>query len=93
MLIYGKKNLAKEDEESKFINTLVITTALVHDSQATEDLLNKNDGDQELFADSAYKGETQEEIRENLLEAIEVWFEAGEADTVEKGSQIMELAI
>ena len=61
MLIYGKKNLAKEDEESKFINTLVITTALVHDSQATEDLLNKNDGDQELFADSAYTGETQEE--------------------------------
>jgi hypothetical protein len=29
----------------------------------------------------------------NLLEAIEVWFEAGEADTDEKGSQIMELAI
>jgi predicted RNase H-like HicB family nuclease len=39
------------------------------------------------------QGETQEEIRENLLEAIEVWFEVGEADTVEKGSQIMELAI
>jgi predicted RNase H-like HicB family nuclease len=39
------------------------------------------------------QGETQEEIRVNLLEAIEVWFEAGEADTVKKGSQIMELAI
>jgi predicted RNase H-like HicB family nuclease len=39
------------------------------------------------------QGETQEEIRVNLLEAIEVWFEAGEADTDEKGSQIMELAI
>jgi len=39
------------------------------------------------------QGETQEEIRENLLEAIEVWFEAGEADTDEKESQIMELAI
>ena len=39
------------------------------------------------------QGETQEEIRENLLEAIEVWFEAGDVDTDEKESQIMELAI
>jgi predicted RNase H-like HicB family nuclease len=40
------------------------------------------------------QGETQEEIRENLLEAIEVWFEAGEvAEGDEKESQIMELAI
>ena len=40
------------------------------------------------------QGETQEEIRENLLEAIEVWFEAGEvAKGDEKESQIMELAI
>ena len=38
--------------------------------------------------------ETREEIRENLLEAIEVWFEAGEvAEGDEKESQIMELAI
>ena len=40
------------------------------------------------------QGETREEIRENLLEAIEVWFEAGEvAKGDEKESQIMELAI
>lgn len=39
------------------------------------------------------QGETREEIRENLLEAIEVWFEAGDVDTNEKESQIMELAI
>ena len=40
------------------------------------------------------QGETQEEIRETLLEAIEVWFEAGEvAEGDEKESQIMELAI
>jgi len=40
------------------------------------------------------QGETQDEIRENLLEAIEVWFEAGEvAEGDEKESQIMELAI
>ncbi len=39
------------------------------------------------------QGETREEIRENLLEAIELWLEAGEADVVEKEAQIMELAI
>jgi predicted RNase H-like HicB family nuclease len=40
------------------------------------------------------QGETREEIRENLLEAIEVWFEAGEvAEGDERESQIMELAI
>ena len=40
------------------------------------------------------QGETREEIRENLLEAIEVWFEAGEVtEGYEKESQIMELAI
>jgi predicted RNase H-like HicB family nuclease len=40
------------------------------------------------------QGETREEIRENLLEAIEVWFETGEvAEGDEKESQIMELAI
>jgi predicted RNase H-like HicB family nuclease len=30
------------------------------------------------------QGETKEEIRENLLEAIEVWFEAGDAETAGK---------
>ena len=40
------------------------------------------------------QGETREQIRENLLEAIEVWFEAGQvAEGDEKESQIMELAI
>ena len=40
------------------------------------------------------QGETQEEIRENLLEAIEVWFEAGEmANESESGSQVLALAI
>ena len=30
------------------------------------------------------QGETQEEIRVNLLEAIEVWFEAGDTQTAGK---------
>ena len=40
------------------------------------------------------QGETNEEIRENLLEAIELWFESGEvAGESESGSQVLELAI
>jgi predicted RNase H-like HicB family nuclease len=40
------------------------------------------------------QGETTDQIRENLLEAIELWFEAGEpADESESGSQVLELAI
>ena len=40
------------------------------------------------------QGETREEIRGNLLEAIELRFEAGEmASESESGSQVLELAI
>jgi predicted RNase H-like HicB family nuclease len=40
------------------------------------------------------QGETIEEIQQNLLEAIELWFEAGEvAEESESGSQVLELAI
>lgn len=59
---YGYKNHAKVDSKSKFINTFVVTSASVHDSQAIENLLTEKDKDQELYADSAYTGENQEEI-------------------------------
>jgi IS5 family transposase len=59
---YGYKNHAKVDTKSKFINTFVVTSASVHDSQATNDLLNPSDEGQELYADSAYTGENQEKI-------------------------------
>jgi predicted RNase H-like HicB family nuclease len=40
------------------------------------------------------QGETKEEIQQNLLEAIELWFEAGEvAEESESGSQVLEFAI
>jgi predicted RNase H-like HicB family nuclease len=40
------------------------------------------------------QGETKEEIQQNLLEAIELWFEAGDvAEESESGSQVLELAI
>ena len=56
---YGYKNHAKVDSKSKFINTFVVTDASVHDSQALDELLDKKDRGQALYADSAYTGEKQ----------------------------------
>ncbi|MDZ4147703.1 MAG: IS5 family transposase [Flavobacterium sp.] len=57
---YGYKNHAKVDNKGKFINKYVVTDASVHDSQATEGLLDEKDKGQDLYADSAYTGEEQE---------------------------------
>jgi IS5 family transposase len=59
---YGYKNHAKVDSKSKFINTFLVTDASVHDSQALDNLLDKSDKGQSLYADSAYTGEKQEKI-------------------------------
>ncbi|MDA3942502.1 MAG: IS5 family transposase [Bacteroidetes bacterium] len=59
---YGYKNHAKVDSKSKFINTYVVTDASVHDSQALDNLLDKRDKGQPLYADSAYTGENQKKV-------------------------------
>jgi len=56
---YGYKNHAKVDSKSKFINTYAVTDASVHDSQALDNLLDKKDKGQALYADSAYTGKEQ----------------------------------
>ena len=59
---YGYKNHAKVDSKSKFINKFAVTDASVHDSQALEDLLEKKDKGQPLYADSAYTGDKQKKV-------------------------------
>lgn len=59
---YGYKNHAKVDSKSKFINTYTVTDASVHDSQALDNLLDKKDKGQALYADSAYTGEKQKKV-------------------------------
>lgn len=59
---YGYKNHAKVDTKSKFIDTYKVTDASVHDSQALDDLLEKQDRGQDFHADSAYTGEEQEKV-------------------------------
>lgn len=65
---FGYKNHAKVDTKSKIINKYLVTDASVHDSQALEPLLDEKDKGQDLYADSAYTGEKQEEtIAKNHL--------------------------
>ena len=59
---FGYKNHVKTDSKSKIITDYTVTDASVHDSQTIEELLTKKDEGQELYADSAYTGEKQEEI-------------------------------
>jgi len=61
-VFYGYKDHVKVDEKSKLILDYEVTDASVHDSQPLEDLLNKKDKDQPLYADSAYTGEEQEKV-------------------------------
>jgi len=54
---YGYKNHVKVDKKTKLITKGVTTDASVHDSQALQKLLNKNDAGKIIYADSAYVGE------------------------------------
>ena len=57
---FGYKDHAKVDNKHKFIDTYTTTDASVRDSQALDDLLTEKDEGQNLWADSAYTGEEQE---------------------------------
>ena len=54
---YGHKDHAKVDSKSKLIDTYIVTSANVHESQPCKALVGEEDIGQELHADSAYIGE------------------------------------
>ena len=54
---YGYKDHIKIDKDSKMIMEYEVTEASVHDSQALNDLLKKEDEGKEIYRDSAYSGE------------------------------------
>lgn len=59
---FGYKDHAKVDNKYKFIDKYVVTDSSVHDSQVLNELLvEATDAHQDLFADSAYTGQKQEE--------------------------------
>jgi len=59
---YGYKNHIKSDVKTKLLRKYKVTDASVHDSQPVDDLLTEEDEGQELYADSAYTGDKQEEV-------------------------------
>ncbi|MDR2971352.1 MAG: IS5 family transposase [Bacteroidales bacterium] len=59
---YGYKNHVKQDAKSKLIIKYLVSDASVHDSNATDLLLDEKDKGEVFYADSAYSGEPQEAI-------------------------------
>jgi IS5 family transposase len=54
---YGYKDHVKVDAKTKLITNYKVTSAEVHDSRKLIDLLEKEDENKPLYADSAYKSE------------------------------------
>ncbi len=59
---FGYKDHVMTDSKSKLITKYTVTTASVHDSQEIDNLLEINDKEEPFYADSAYKGETQDDV-------------------------------
>ena len=60
---FGYKNHVKADSKTKLITGYKVTTASVHDSEMISQLVTKKeDGGQPLYADSAYRSETIEQM-------------------------------
>ncbi|HEY4832259.1 MAG TPA: IS5 family transposase [Waddliaceae bacterium] len=71
---FGYKDHIKADEKTLLITGYQVTTAKVHDSEAIEGLLNKNeDGGQPLHADSAYRSERIEKMlrKKNIISCVQ----------------------
>lgn len=69
---YGYKTHNKIDGKSKFVKKYLVTSAEVHDSQPTPDLIDSSDEGQVLSADSAYNSDPIEETiaKHNLTPQI-----------------------
>jgi IS5 family transposase len=58
---YGYKNHANVDRDHKIIRRYTVTGAGVHDSQELDNILDPNNDSKDLWADSAYRSDEQEE--------------------------------
>lgn len=59
---FGYKNHIKIDRKNKFVTEYQVGTASEHDSVVLEDLIDKHDRGQEMYADSAYSGKPCKEL-------------------------------
>lgn len=62
--LFGYKNHVNADAKHKLIRDYAVTDASVHDSQKLDDLLNKANTSDQVYADSAYRSaETEVKLR------------------------------
>ncbi|MGH6823321.1 MAG: IS5 family transposase [Methylocella sp.] len=61
VVFYGYKNHANADRKHKLIRKYKVTDASVHDSQELDDVLDPDNDSQDIWADSAYRSEEQEQ--------------------------------
>jgi IS5 family transposase len=62
---FGYKNHIDVDAAHKLIRTFEVTPAQVHDSQVFDDLIDPDNEDPEVWADSAYRSEETEAVLED----------------------------
>lgn len=62
---YGYKNHINIDAEHKLIRNYVATPASVHDSQQFDTVIDPDNADPEVWADSAYRSEETEDVLMN----------------------------
>jgi IS5 family transposase len=62
---FGYKNHIDVDAEHKLIRTFAVTAANVHDSQVLDDLIDPDNEDPGVWADSAYRSEETEAVLED----------------------------
>lgn len=67
---YGYKDHVKVDAKSKLITKFEVSSASVHDSQKLEDLLGDKDKGKELYADSAYVGQDEILLKNEVANRI-----------------------
>lgn len=67
---YGYKDHVKVDKKSKLVTKFNVTSASVHDSQKLDDLLDKKDKGKELYADSAYVGQEETLLKNEVVNRI-----------------------
>ena len=70
---YGYKNHINVDKEHKLIRRYAVTDASVHDSQVFDELLDDENSDHSVWADSAYRSEPREERLHNLTKFDIAW--------------------
>ena len=67
---YGYKDHVKVDKKSKLVTKFDVTSANVHDSQKLDDLLDEKDKGKELYADSAYVGQEETLLKNEVVNRI-----------------------